>query len=462
MATKTTNKKWIFFYSIIITCLITVTWIIGTYQSEEINHTYNKLNAINNFNPLLHILLGLVVIISTSRLLHIGLKKIYQPRVISEMIAGIAIGPSLLGLFFPEIYHYMFPPNIIPYFGNISQLGIVLYMYLIGLEVDFSLITHSNKTVIAIAKASIIIPFTIGTLLALGLYNYNTQMHPDQISNFTVFALFVGISMSITAFPVLARILTDQNMQKTALGSLAMTCAAINDVTAWCLLALIIGITQAVVTNAVITIIATIVFVAIIITILKPLAKQLSDYAVKSSLSAEPQIALLFVALLIFALVAEYIGIHAIFGAFLLGVITPRNNKAINKMSHSLQDVISIIFLPAFFAYIGMKTQINLIGSLENWLLCGVIIILATIGKFGGTYFTARLFDLNNNLAASLGFLMNTRGLVELVVLNIGLEIGIITPQLFAILVIMALVTTCTTGPALYILNPEKNANLQS
>lgn len=436
-------------------CIAAIIWILNQTNTEELSsQALSKEHPVYSLNPLIHILLGLLIIIITSRLFNLVLRYFYQPSVISEMIAGIAIGPSFFGLFFPETYNYIFPDSIIPYFGNISQLGIVLYMFIVGLEVDFTKLKKTNKSIVAIAKASIIIPFTLGALLALWLYDYQ-GFHSAKMNNFTVFALFIGISMSITAFPVLARILTDQKLQKSTLGGLAMTCAAVNDVVAWCLLAIIIGITQTFVSSAIVTIFSTLAFIIIMLIFIKPLLQQLSHYICRHNYTAEQQIALVFIGILTSALMAEYIGIHAIFGAFLLGVITPRDNIIIEKMSHHLQEIVTVIFLPTFFAYIGLKTQINLIGGIENWLLCMVIVVIATLGKFGGTYFTARLFDINHNTAARLSILMNTRGLVELVVLNIGLEAGIITPQLFTILVIMAIITTCTTGPILHMLKPK-------
>ena len=408
-------------------------------------------------SSLYHVLLCLVLIMVTSRLLHQVLKYTFQPLVISEMIAGILIGPSLLGYLSPDLYSYIIPANIIPLINIIAQIGIIIYMFLIGIEFDFTIFKNSNMRIMAIAKSSIAFPFILGVGLAIWLYN-NNLMLPDHMVSFSSFALFIGISMSITAFPVLARILDDQKMQKTKLGMLVLTCAAVNDVIAWCLLAFVIGLVNSVISSAFVTIIATIFYIIIMLIVIKPLIQKFSDYLIQHKYKEEQQISLVLIALLSSALIAEYIGIHAIFGAFLLGIIMPDNNLVVNTMAHKLKAVICSVFLPAFFAYIGIKTQINLISSLDSLIICGVIITIAIIGKFGGTYMTARLFGMNNRLATSLGILMNTRGLVELIVLNIGLELGIISQQLFTILVIMALFTTCMTGPMLhYIKKKHRN-----
>lgn len=404
-------------------------------------------------SQLFHVLLVLLTVIIVSRLLHLILKSVYQPLVICEMLAGILIGPSLVGLISPDFYHYLVPTSIIPSIGIISQLGIIIYIFIVGMEFEFSVLRGSNKAVIIISQASVLIPFTFGILTAFILYNYTTLIPERSFS----FSLFMGISMAVTAFPVLARILSDQGLQKSALGSFAMTCAAVNDIVAWCLLAIIIGIVQTTITNAVLTIILTIIYISFMFICIKPLAIRGSTLAIAHSnkYKYEQQIAVLFTALLLSAAVAEYIGIHAIFGAFLLGLVVPRDNKVLNEMADKLKVIISIVFLPAFFAYTGMKTQITLIGSAENWLICLIIIAIATLGKFGGTYITARMCGMNSKIAMSLGFLMNTRGLVELIVLNIGLELGILSQQLFTILVIMALVTTCMTGPMLHLVRKK-------
>lgn len=463
MDRKISLKTWGLFYGMITILVLTIIFLINQYGSFSLNLSPTLTNQIIKANPILQVLSGLILIILVARVLNIFLQKIHQPRVISEMLAGILIGPSFFGYFCPDTYSNIFSTNTITYFGIFAQFSIIIYMFIIGVKFDFHRVKDNKKYVIALgtAQSSIILPFCLGILSALWLYNHPAWINISDNSNinFLVFALFMGVSMSITAFPVLARIVTDQQMHNTTLGSFAMTCASVDDVVAWCLLALVLGMSNAAINGALITIVLTVAFIMLMLLIVKPIAHKVSHNLTKHLYSAEQQIALWFVALLCSAIAAEYIGIHAIFGAFLFGVIAPRDNKVINDLADKLHDVICVIFLPAFFAYIGIKTQINLLNDFDSWMLCLVIIAIATIGKFGGTYLGGRLFGLDKKLALSLGVLMNTRGLVELIALNIGLEAGIISPRLFTILVVMALVTTFMTGPVLHYLKKNQIAN---
>jgi Kef-type K+ transport system membrane component KefB len=258
----------------------------------------------------------------------------------------------------------------------------------------------------------------------------------------------MGVAMSITAFPVLARILTDRKMEKTNLGVVALSCAATDDVTAWCLLAFVVGIAQAEISGAVQTLLLAVAFIAFMVLVIRPLANRylgrITGAAPKRGMTVW-----VLVALLLSAIAAEWIGIHAIFGAFLLGAIIPHESDIARDLQHKLEDIVKILFLPAFFAFTGMRTEIGLVSGWGDWLMCGLIILIATLGKFGGTLVAARMTGLDWRTSSALGILMNTRGLMELVVLNIGLEMGVISPTLFAMMVIMALVTTIATTPIL-------------
>ena len=266
---------------------------------------------------------------------------------------------------------------------------------------------------------------------------------------FTSFALFLGVSMSITAFPVLARILGDRGLQRTQMGIVALTCAAINDAITWCLLAFVVGVTQATPGAAAQTVALTAGYVALMLT-----AGRRAMTAAVARFDASPRIgerslALVLVAVLLSAVATEFIGIHAIFGAFLLGAIIPHESIIAKHVTERLQDIVRVMFLPAFFAFTGLRTEIGLVHTLDDWILCGVIIAVATAGKFGGTLIASKAVGLDWRDSAALGILMNTRGLVELIVLNIGLDLGVLTPRLFTMLVIMALVTTIMTSPIL-------------
>jgi Kef-type K+ transport system membrane component KefB len=396
-------------------------------------------------NTLLHVLLSLAVVIISARGIGAVFKFFHQPPVIGEVVGGILLGPSFLGQISPSAYEYILPASTAPFLGVIAQLGVILYMFLVGLEMDLKVLRRSGHATLAISHASIMVPFLLGAALALFLYE---KMSHSGIQ-FTSFALFLGVSMSVTAFPVLARILTDRKVNKTRLGTIALTCAAVDDVTAWCLLAFVVSISQAQIGGAVLTLLLTVGYVALMLLLVRPLIARAVPWLEAFDRLTEGGMALIFVALLVSALTTEFIGIHAIFGAFLLGAVTPHNSRVAKELTDRLEDLVRILFLPAFFAFTGMRTQFGLLQSAEEWLICGVIVLVATIGKFGGTFFAARLTGLQWRDAASLGVLMNTRGLVELIVLNIGLDLQIISPTLFTMLVIMALVTTFLTTPAL-------------
>jgi Kef-type K+ transport system membrane component KefB len=308
---------------------------------------------------------------------------------------------------------------------------------------------------VTISHASIVVPFLLGAALALWLYPLLSHEGVD----FTSFALFMGVAMAITAFPVLARILTDRGMTRTELGVLALGCAAADDVTAWCLLALVVGVARAEVGGVLRVLGLALLYVGVMVALVRPLAARLTRRWGEGELT--PAVAAwVFVALLLSALATEAIGIHAIFGAFLLGAVIPHDSAVARVFTRKLEEVVTILLLPAFFAYTGMRTQIGLVGGVREWLVCAAIIAVATAGKFGGTLMAARLAGLNWRLAASLGVLMNTRGLMELIVLNVGLDLGVISPTLFAMMVLMALATTLATTPALHWLQARQPAPL--
>ncbi len=399
-------------------------------------------------DTLLHVLLSLMVVIITARGVGAIFKVFHQPPVIGEVIGGILLGPSFLGRIAPDVYQFILPTTTAPFLGVIAQLGVILYMFLVGLELDLKILKRSGHATLAISHASIVVPFIFGSALALYLY---VPMSSANIS-FTNFALFLGVSMSVTAFPVLARILTDRKTQKTRMGTIALTCAAVDDVTAWCLLAFVVSMSQAQLGGALITVGLTLVYVATMLLVVRPLVARAVPYLETFDKLTEGGMALIFVTLLLSALVTEFIGIHAIFGAFLLGAVTPHNSRVAKELQDRLQDMVQIMFLPAFFAFTGMRTQFGLLQTRQEWLLCGLIIVVATLGKFGGTFLAGRATGLNWRDSASLGVLMNTRGLVELIVLNIGLDLNVISPTLFTMLVLMALVTTFMTTPLIVLL----------
>lgn len=397
---------------------------------------------------LLHVLLALVVVILAARALGALCKRLRQPPVIGEVIAGILLGPSLLGRLWPGATSFLLPPAVAPFLSILAQIGVILFMFLVGLDLDTGRLRHRTHATVAISHASIIAPFLLGSVLALWLY---PRLSTSDVP-FTVFALFLGASLSVTAFPVLARILTDQGLQKTRMGVIALTCAAVDDVTAWCLLAFVVSVVNARVSGALTTFGLTGLYVLFMLLVARPLvARAVRAQELRKEVT-QTATAVVVVGLLLSALATEAAGIHAIFGAFLLGAIVPHDSLLARDLTHKLEDLVVVLLLPAFFAFTGMRTQIGLVHGVSQWLVCAVIIGVASLGKFGGSYVAARITGLSARDAASLGILMNTRGLMELIVLNLGLDLHILSPTLFAMLVLMAIVTTLATTPVLQVL----------
>src|SRR5688572_7970397 len=399
-----------------------------------------------------HLLIALTVVVVVGRLLGRVFAYIHQPPVIGEVIAGILLGPSLLAQISPEAYAYILPTTVAPFLGVVAQLGVILYMFLVGLELNPDHLRGQVHATVATSHASIIAPFVLGSGLSLYLYpRFSTSDVP-----FTNFALFLGIAMSITAFPVLARILTDRNMTRTRLGAVAITCAAVDDVTAWCLLAFVVGVVQAKAEGALFVALLTVGFVGFMYFVVRPLIARMTGAWDRNP--TQGGIAVAFVGVLVAALTTEAIGVHAVFGAFMLGAVIPHDSTLARSLRESLENVVTILLLPAFFAFTGMRTEIGLLSSWYQWAICGLIILVAVAGKFGGTLVAARTTGLSWRDAAGLGVLMNTRGLMELIVLNIGLDLGVISPTLFTMMVVMALVTTLATTPALHLLIPQASS----
>jgi len=397
---------------------------------------------------LLHVLLALVLIVLVSRVLGALFRRIDQPPVVGEVIAGIALGPSLLGRIAPDVAAYVLPASIAPSLSIIAQVGVIVFMFLVGMELDTSLLRNKAHAALAISHASIIAPFVLGALTALWIY---PKLATSDVP-FSIFAMFMGVAMSITAFPVLARILTDRGIHKTRLGVIALSCAAVDDVTAWCLLAFVVSLASPRAGSALGTIAMTAGYIGFVLVVLRPLvSRYVRAQDVRQQLGPNA-VPFVLVALLLSALTTEYIGIHAIFGAFLLGAIIPHESLLARTMRGKLEDLVVVLLLPTFFAFTGLRTQIGLVSGAEEWLMCLAIIAVACAGKLGGSYVAARLTGLQWRDAASLGALMNTRGLMELVVLNIGLDLGVISPTLFAMMVLMASVTTFATSPLLGLL----------
>jgi len=391
-----------------------------------------------------HLLVALAAVVIIGRSLGRVFRKIHQPPVIGEVVGGVLLGPSLLGAISPSAYHFILPPSVVPSLAIVSQLGVMLYMFLIGVELNPNLLRGQVHATVATSHASIVLPFVLGAGLALFLY---PRFSTSDVQ-FTSFALFLGIAMSVTAFPVLARILSDLGMKKTELGTIALSCAAVDDVTAWCLLALVVGIVESSAESALSVTVLTLGFIVVMFVIVRPaIAARLRR--VDDREPTRGAIAVTVVGLLASALLTEAIGVHAVFGAFLFGAVIPHNSKLAHALIQTFENLVTILLLPAFFAFAGMRTEIGLISTWSAWFACGLVIVAATIGKFGGTLVAGHFTGLSWRRAAALGILMNTRGLMQLIVLNIGLDLGIISPTIFTMMVLMALVTTIAATPVL-------------
>ncbi|MBD2357306.1 cation:proton antiporter [Tolypothrix sp. FACHB-123] len=392
------------------------------------------------------VLFEVLIVIGLSRLVGLAFKSVKQPLVIGEIVAGIMLGPSLFGLIAPSVAANVFPPETIPFLNVLSQVGLIFFMFLIGLELNPKYLSGQLETAILTSHVSILVPFSLGTILSVLLY----PLVSNASVSFTAFALFLGAAMSITAFPVLARIITENNLQGTRLGTLALTCAAVDDVTAWCLLAVAIAVArEGSIVSAFPTIIESILYIAFMVTVGRWFLQRLATYYQRTGRLSQLVVALIYMAVVASALITELIGIHLIFGAFLLGAAMPKNADLVRELAEKTEDFVLVFLLPVFFAFSGLRTQIGLLNRPELWLMCALVLGVAIAGKYIGTYVAARVSGINQREASALGWLMNTRGLTELIVLNIGLDLGVISPVLFTMLVIMALVTTFMTSPLL-------------
>ena len=419
---------------------------LSLFGQDVLSVSQSKFSHISTLGE---VLIALVTVIIVARACGLLFKKINQPAVMGEVVGGIILGPSLLGHLFPKLMVILIPPTTLPYLNIIAQIGIVLYMFIVGLELNINEFKKSAHSTFIISHSSILVPFILGSVLALYIYQ---DMAPPGVG-FTNFALFIGVSLSITAFPVLARILADKGLTKTSIGRLALSCAAIDDVTAWCLLALVVSRAQSTMSSAFMAYALCAIYIVIMVFAVKPYLEKWVPTLSDGKKFGSSKIAFFLVGILVSALITESIGIHAIFGAFLFGVIIPSDTYVAVDLDFKLHEFVRVLFLPAFFAYTGMKTQIGLLDSTYDWLLCLLIISVATVGKLGGTVIAAKATKHSWKDSLVLGTLMNTRGLVELIALNIGLEIGILSPRLFTMLVIMAIVTTFLTGPLLILID---------
>jgi Kef-type K+ transport system membrane component KefB len=412
----------------------------------------------NLTHPLAKLLLQILTIIITARIFGFVCTKLGLPSVIGEIVAGIFLGPSFLADYFPAYSAFLFPAASLGNLQFLSQIGLILFMFVVGMELDLNVLRNKAHDALIVSHASIVFPFTMG----VGLSYYMFERFGPKSIGFMPFALFMGIAMSITAFPVLARIVQERGLSRTRIGGVAITCAAFDDITAWCMLAVVIAIVKAgTIVSSMWTIALAVGYVTLMFVLVRPFLRKLGDiYTDRESLS-KPVVAVFFLLMLVSSYATEVIGIHALFGAFLAGVIMPVNVRFRNIFIDKVEDVALVLLLPLFFVLTGLRTQIGLLNDPGLWKWCGVILAVGVAGKFLGSALPAKLMGNSWRESLMLGALMNTRGLVELVVLNIGYDLGVLSPEIFAMLVIMALVTTFMTGPLLGLIDkvlPEKVA----
>ena len=395
-------------------------------------------------SPFAILLLQIIAILLTCRLFGWMFMKIGQPTVIGEILAGIVLGPSLLGHFAPGLSAFLFREESLANINLLSQFGLILFMFAIGMELDVNEVRRKWKATILISHTGIIVPFFFGMLTAYFVYDrYALPATP-----FLSFALFIGISMSITAFPVLARIIRERGLIKSHLGTLALAAAANGDITAWCLLAVVIAIAQAgTMLSAVYNILFSGVYLLLMFFVVQPFLRMLGHIYHNKEVIDKGMVALMFFILICSSYLTQVLGLHALFGAFVAGIVMPANIKFRKILTEKVEDVSLALFLPLFFVSTGLRTEIALLDTPELWRMCALITLAAIAGKFGGAFFSARFVGESFRDSLYIGALMNTRGLMELVVLTIGYEMGILSPPIFVMLVLMTLVTTFMTAP---------------
>jgi Kef-type K+ transport system membrane component KefB/nucleotide-binding universal stress UspA family protein len=406
------------------------------------------------FNLLLLILQIGVILIAARAVGLVFRKLLYQPQVVGEMAAGIFLGPSLLGWAAPDVSAFLFPPASLPFLSSVSQVGLLIYMFMVGLEFDIRLMRGRGHAAVVTSHVSIIAPFFLGSLVALFLY----PRLSDESVSFTGFALFMGAAMSVTAFPVLARILSEQNLTRTRVGAVTIACAAVDDITAWTILAVVVAIVRAssMDTPLWLTLVGSAGYLILMLVVVRPALRTLEKFYTNRGRLTQDMVGVTLLLVLASAWTTEWIGIHALFGAFAMGAIMPKRSRFVHDLIDKLEDLTVVLLLPIFFAFAGLKASIGLVVGAEMWLYLGLVLLIAVAGKFGGSTIAARLTGLSWRESGALGILMNTRGLMELVILTIGLEIGVISPALYTMMVIMALVTTAMTTPLLELIYPPR------
>ena len=405
----------------------------------------------NNLQLVLHFFIQLAVILVFCRLVGAVAARLGQPQVVAEMLAGVLLGPSLFGLFWPQAQSWLFPwdptqqtRDTQSYLFPASQLGLALYMFSIGMEFRIDIVRRTLKSAVAVSIAGIAVPLLFGAALGWVFFNY-TDLFPTKTS-LMVAMLFLGASMCITALPVLARIIQFKNLAGTPIGTVALGAGAINDATAWCLLAVVLASMDNNWSHAAANIGGGIAYVAFTLLVVRPLLARAKDWLVREGALTEAGLAIALALMALGAWFTDMVGLHAVFGAFIMGAAIPRGLMA-EQLTTRIQPLTVALLLPLFFTYSGLNTKIALLNTGFLWLMCGAVLAAAILGKGVACWLAARATGIPNREAMGIGTLMNARGLMELIIINIGLQRGIISEGLFASLVIMAVVTTVMASP---------------
>ena len=420
----------------------TITETPATSSTQSVTRIFR----LEERSPVSILLLQIIVIIVVAKVFAAIFRRIGQPPVMGEMVAGIALGPSVLGLLSPQISSFLFPAPSLPTLGVLSQIGVVLFMFIVGMEVDLEHLREKASSAIMVSHASIVVPFLLGAALSLTLFSTLATAN----STFTPFALFMGIAMSITAFPVLARIIKDRQLTNSPLATTALACAAVDDVSAWCILAVVMAIAKATgLAGALVTIGLTAVFILVMLLLVKPQLERIVGNRIADARYSRRLLASALAFALASAWVTETLGIHALFGGFLAGLVMPSDRGVQRFFEEKIEVFSSTFLLPLFFVFTGLRTKVTLLNDRWSLMVCLAIIAVAIVGKLGASMLMARWTKMSWRDSFAIGALMNTRGLVELVVLNIGYDLGILSDRIFVMMVIMALTTTFMTAPLL-------------
>ena len=398
----------------------------------------------SNFELTIRFFFQLAFILAMCRVVGLIAKRFGQPQVVGEMIAGVVMGPSLFGLLFPAAQAHIFPKASLTITYALAQVGLVLYMFLIGVEFQVDLIRKRLRSASSVSIAGILTPFMLGSLLALMLVR-NDDYFAAKVAPWEAM-LFMGASMSITAFPMLARIIYERGLTGTSLGTLALAAGSMDDAAAWCILAVVLASFNS---NPIIALSAIgggVLYAAVVLTIGKRLLKRLGDRVERAGAMSAQTFTFVLMVVMVGAWITDAVGIYAVFGAFILGTAMPRGRFA-REIQQRLEPLTTNFLLPLFFVYSGLNTRLGLVSSLKLWAVALAVLFLACFGKGVACWLAARLNGENNREALAIGTLMNARGLMELIILNIGLERGVITPTLFTIMVMMAIVTTLIASP---------------